>query len=212
MNKKTLIIISTIAVFLIGGSIGYSFYKAMIRSDFSVISDVSCDPETEGPCFVWVCEPDWWTECTGDPDWDIWVYKVTEKQAYDIPYCDPIAKQEGFFAYITEENECDERGLCLESDTAPCETTYCDPEVDGDLCFDETKWDGYLATLRDNLAAACANPLGDYRGAPDFCAIVEGLDASMAEEESVEDESVLPDIPGEEDTAPVEEENNEPEL
>ncbi len=66
-------IVALITLFVILASTAYSYYRLFVQKDLMVSTEVFCDPATEGPCFVWVCEPDWWDECTGDPEEDIWI-------------------------------------------------------------------------------------------------------------------------------------------
>lgn len=87
----------------------------MIKKDYIISSQVDCDPYAEN-CFIWECDPDSDVEgeaCTGDPEMDIWYYKIADRVAANIPLCDP--------------NE-DETCLPFECDIdeADCGETLCD--------------------------------------------------------------------------------------
>lgn len=201
MNKNIKLIFIITAVVMLG-CIGYSAYETFIKKDLLVKSEASCDPATEGPCYVWICEPNWWTECTGDPEEDIWVYKIIEKKAYDMPACEPVVKTEGFFTRIVEIIETCPEQECAQGGT-DCTTVYCDPEIDGE-CYEDAKWDDYVAALRDSVSAACADKVGDYKGSPDYCAIVEGMDQTLLKEETTAEEDT-PDINVDEESPAAEE-------
>jgi len=202
MSKKHITIVALATLFVILASTAYSYYRLFIQKDLMISTEVSCDPETEGPCYVWVCEPDWWTECAGDPDEDIWIYKIVDKMAYDTEECDPVIAQEGFFAYPTEYEYCPEPA-CEETDTGYCETFYCDPETEGEDCYDEAVWDDYVATLRENIEFACNDTYGDYPGV-DYCTVLEDMDALLAEDLSGEEGGAEEDVLIEEDAESVE--------
>lgn len=205
MSKKQIAIVGLITLLVVLGSIVYSGYKLFVQKDIMVSSEVWCDPETEGPCYVWVCEPDWWTPCTGDPEEDIWIYKYVEKQAYDMEPCDPVIAQSGIFAQVDEYEYCPDPE-CTESDKGECTTTYCDPEVDGE-CYEDDLWDDYVATLRENIEAACGDTYGDYAGV-DYCAVLEEMDTAGEEgegEELEEDATEEGTLEGETDTESTDE-------
>lgn len=182
MDRAKLIkIIFAVTGVIISACVGVFAYKVFAQKDVLVSSEAWCDPETEGPCYVWVCEPDWGTECAGDPEEDVWIYKLIEKKAHDMPACEPVVRTKGFFTKVDEIIEPCPEQECIEGDSA-CETIYCDPSI-GEDCYNEEAWDDYVATLRDNLDVACNNGVGDYLNVPDYCALVEQMDAASLEEQ-----------------------------
>lgn len=177
--------IATMVVIL--GAMGYSFYETVIAKETIVLSGASCDPETEGSCYIWVCEPSWWDECSGDPEEDIWTYKMVQKKAADMPACIPGATTEGFLTKVVDVYEPCPEQECAEGDPT-CETIYCDPETEAEYCYDEALWEEYVAALHDGVAAACADKIGDYKGSPDYCTVLEEMDAAAEEDALIEDE------------------------
>lgn len=107
---------------IIAAAMAFTFYLFAIEKDFYVSASVPCDPSTES-CYYWVCEPDYWFDCTGDPEEDIFIYKIVRKKAYDLASCDPVLEQEGFFSELLEEEECP-APVC--EDGEDCEVIYCD--------------------------------------------------------------------------------------
>ena len=205
MNKiKLLFILTAIAIF---GAIAYSFYETVIAKETIVLSGATCDPETEGPCYIWVCEPSWWDECSGDPEEDIWTYKMVQKKAADMPACIPGATTEGFLTKVVDVYEPCPEQECAEGDPT-CEVIYCDPETEAEYCYDETQWEEYVTMLHDGVAAACDDKIGDYKGAPDYCALLEEMDAAAEEDVISEDEAGVAEEKAEEDIT-VEEEITE---
>lgn len=88
----------------------------MMKRDYVIQAQIDCDPETEN-CFIWRCDPmslEEGEECTGVPDNDIWYYKIFNRNAKNIPGCDP--KDENCTAYVCEEGEKD------------CSEELCTPE------------------------------------------------------------------------------------
>lgn len=119
-------IVLTIFVFLVAGSVAAAFRRYMVRNDYVVQTQVECDPESEA-CFVWECDMESLEEgekCTGNPDEDVWYYKLVRKNAQNIPFCDP------------NKEECEEIS-CKEGETG-CSEEFCTPEnvPDGENCND----------------------------------------------------------------------------
>lgn len=209
-NTKIIKIIFGVTGIIILACVGYSAYDKMYKENILVESQVTCDPEIEGPCYVWVCEPSWWDECTGDPEEDLWTYKLIDKKLYDMPDCTPVVETEGFFSHIVNVAESCPEQECAEGDPT-CEVIYCDPETEGEYCYDESAWDEYVSTLYDGVSAACDDNIGDYLNDPDYCAILEEMDAAAMgteEEAGLEEEgALLEDV--DEEGIMVEEEQSE---
>ena len=68
-----------------------TYWRIVIKKNYIVESQIDCDPYTEA-CFIWECDPNSTVEgeaCTGDPENDIWYYKLTQRKASKVPLCDP---------------------------------------------------------------------------------------------------------------------------
>lgn len=191
MNSKVKYLFIATAIVVVG-AVTYSFYETIIKKDIVVLSGATCDPETEGPCYIWVCEPSWWDECSGNPEEDIWAYKMIKKKAIDMPACTPKVQIEGFLTKVVSVDEMCPEQECAEGDPT-CEVIYCDPETDGaDACYDPALWDDYAGMLRDGVVAACADKIGDYKGTPDYCAVLDEMDAAATNEGTAEEEEIEP--------------------
>jgi hypothetical protein len=117
MDKKSKILIVVFAL-LILGSVGATYYRIFVKRDYIISAQTDCDPLEEN-CYVWECDPNATDEsekCTGDPEKDIWYYKIINRKAYNIPLCDPNSE------------EC-EALTCSEGED-DCEMKNCDPEAD----------------------------------------------------------------------------------
>lgn len=111
-------------------SIGATYYRTMIKKDYIISAQIDCDPYTE-KCFVWECDPISTVEgeaCTGDPEMDIWYYKIFQRKAYNVPLCDP--NDESCDAFVCAEGEED------------CGETLCSPEAatEGEICNDPEEY------------------------------------------------------------------------
>lgn len=90
---------------LIAGSMAVTYWRYMVKRDYIIQAQIDCDPETEN-CLVWKCDPTSLVEgeeCTGVPDNDIWYYKILNRNAKNIPNCDP--KDESCTTYQCSEGE-----------------------------------------------------------------------------------------------------------
>lgn len=101
---------------MIALSVAATYWRIMIKKDYIISSQVDCDPYTE-VCFIWECDPVSTVEgekCTGNPENDIWYFKVAQRNAGRIPLCDPD-QDENCQPMKCEENEeeCEEI-LCTE--------------------------------------------------------------------------------------------------
>ncbi len=127
LDRKSKILFAVIAV-LVVGSVAATFWRIVVKRDYIVQAQIDCDPSEEN-CFVWECDPnstDEWEACTGDPEEDIWYYEILNRNAKNIPDCDP--NDEDCTAYICGEDEADcSYELCTE-DNVPEGETCNDPE------------------------------------------------------------------------------------
>ncbi|OGI32457.1 MAG: hypothetical protein A2271_00775 [Candidatus Moranbacteria bacterium RIFOXYA12_FULL_35_19] len=129
MDKKSKIFF-IVFFLLLAGSVAMTYWRIVIRKDYIIESQADCDPETEA-CFVWECDPESIVEgeaCTGDPESDIWYYKIRQRNAGKIPLCDPQT-DETCDPMTCEENEkeCGEI-LCDEETKIEQEVECNDPE------------------------------------------------------------------------------------
>lgn len=162
MDRKSSILI--IVFFLVlAGSIGATYYRVAVARDYTIIGQIDCDPTTE-KCFIYECDPET-EECTGDPEEDTWYYKKINRQAFNIPLCDP--NDENCEALVCPEGEED------------CSETLCSDQTidEGEVCSDP---DEYNATHPEEEEAECEDPSGVEAGGDEEC---ESEDAETGEEE-----------------------------
>lgn len=121
MNRKSKVFFLVFFSIIIG-SMATTYYRYMVVRDYIVQAEAECDPYTE-TCFIYVCDPSADEECTGDPVEDTSYYKIIQRNAKNIPMCDPAAE------------ECD--ALVCPAGEADCEMMMCDPtqELEG-TCSD----------------------------------------------------------------------------
>ena len=86
----------------------YTAYKFLLKKDYLLYAQVSCNPVTES-CFVYECDPEV-EECEEDTSY----FKVIYKKAYLAPTCD------------NEDTECPE--LSCEIGEENCDVVYCSEE------------------------------------------------------------------------------------
>lgn len=143
MIHKTKIFFLIIFCTLLGAA-GVSFAKFYIAKDYFVKTEVECDPESEGPCFVWECDPET-EECAEDPEENIWIYKYINKKANRIAICGQ------------DSEECEEPS-CFPGEK--CEYLYCteDNMEDWEECLDE---DAYLEEMELEVEDESGDELGD---------------------------------------------------
>lgn len=122
-----------LAVFflLIAGSVAFTYYRIMLKKDYLISSQVDCDPYTE-KCFIWNCDSNSTVEgeaCTGDPEIDVWYYKIAKRNASRIPLCNP------------EEDENCQPFLCNPGEQE-CGETLCNAETaaEGEICNDPEEY------------------------------------------------------------------------
>lgn len=107
-------ILLTIFLIVVTFAIGASFYKFFILRDYTIQSQVECDPSVE-VCFVYHCDPAV-EECSGDPVVDTSYYKLLDRNAKNISLCSPT--EEGCVPRVCPEGE------------VGCAITFCDTSVD----------------------------------------------------------------------------------
>ncbi|QQR65170.1 hypothetical protein IPH92_01135 [Candidatus Kaiserbacteria bacterium] len=112
-------------------SVSASYYRFMVLHDYIIQNEVDCDPTYES-CFVWECDSDV-EECTGNPDEDIWYYKIAYRNAKNIPACD------------AGEEACDQF-TCPEGGEAECNEVLCTPATLEEHNIDQA------CTLPENFA------------------------------------------------------------
>lgn len=118
LDRKSKILFAVLAI-LIVGSVAMTFWRYMVKNDYIIESQIDCDPETEN-CFIWKCDPMSLEEgeaCTGIPDNDTWYYKILQKNAKNIPLCDPSDENCDALACPEGEKDCQEI-LCTNEDAA----------------------------------------------------------------------------------------------
>jgi hypothetical protein len=159
---------------LIFGSVFATFYRTVIKKNYTVEAQTDCDPYTQ-KCFVWQCDPASDVEgekCTGDAEKDIWYYKLSRRNASKIPLCDPN-KDENCTPMICDTSEKD------------CEEIFCD---------DETKV-AQEVECRDPVEYTRDNPL-EEETATDETTCAEGdteCEANSATDSSAEEAECAPD-------------------
>lgn len=167
MDKKTKIFF-LIFFLLIIGSVAATYWRIMIKKDYIVESQIDCDPYVEN-CFVWECDPQSSEEgeaCTGDPEEDIWYYKIARRSASRIPLCDPNAKED------------------LSADEVLCDPWTCEvgePDCEETLCDEETAVE-QEAECNDPEQYALENPIEE-----ESIECEEGDEECLAEAESEEE-------------------------
>jgi len=170
IDKKSKILFIIIGL-LIVGSVAVTFWRYMIRRDYIVQAQTDCDPTTEN-CFIWECDPASTVEgeaCTGDPESDIWYYKIIHRNAKNIPNCDP-----------NDEN---------------CTALVCDPgekDCSEELCTDENVPEGESCSdpVQYNIDNPPEEDSSDEECAPDDQECLDAQDSEdSAEEECAPDDA-----------------------
>ncbi len=82
-------------------SVGLAFFRFIVLSDYTIRSQVDCDPYTEA-CFIYQCDPAA-EVCSENPEENISFYKLLDRNARNIPRCNPSS--EGCEALACPENE-----------------------------------------------------------------------------------------------------------
>lgn len=130
MDKKSKILIAVFLI-LILISVGITYWRIMVKRDYVIESQIDCDPYAE-ECFTWECDPESDAEgeaCTGDPEMDVWYYKLARRNAANIPLCDP-EKDETCDPWTCPEGEKDCEQILCDETTAEEQGAECnDPEI-----------------------------------------------------------------------------------
>lgn len=161
MDKKSKILLG-VFLGLIIISVGATYWRIMIQKDYIIESQVDCDPYAEA-CFVWECDPDSDIEgekCTGDPESDIWYFKVAKRNAGKIPLCDP------------NTDEACQPMLC-EPGEKDCEEIFCAEDL-----------------LEAQYASGCVDPVkyAEENPVEEEAEDVDGAEDETVEDESVDEE------------------------
>ena len=142
MDKKSKIFFIIFGL-LIAGSVGVTYWKIMVKRDYVIKAQATCDPYSEN-CFVHVCDPDPNVDgadaCKGNPTDDTWFTKNISRMAYNIPDCDP--NDEACTALICSEGE------------ANCSYELCDTTnvPKGDACNDPVQYTKDNPPVDENAA------------------------------------------------------------
>ena len=135
---------------LIAGSVAATYYRIMIKRDYIISAQQECDPTSEA-CFVSACDPESDEECAALPEKErINYYKTINKNAKNIPVCDPY------------KNECPKELSC-DPGEGECEITLCDANnvPEGEECNDPLKY------LEENPSNSSENSCGEEGDAGD---------------------------------------------
>lgn len=129
LDKKSRLFFLLLAL-VITASVALTYFRYVIANDYTVQAQTDCDPESE-KCFIWKCDPasnEEGEKCTGNPEEDIWYYKIVRRNAKNIPLCNP--NDENCLALVCEENE------------AECEEELCSAEnvPEGESCNDPEQY------------------------------------------------------------------------
>ena len=95
-------------------SVGLSFFRFFVLRDYPIQSQIECDPYTES-CFIYHCDSAV-EECTGDSVADTSYYKLLDRNAHNIPLCNPV------------EESCTPL-ICPDWEEG-CVVTFCDATTD----------------------------------------------------------------------------------
>jgi hypothetical protein len=127
LDRKSKLLFAAIGL-LIAASVAVTYWRYMAKRDYIVQAQTDCDPETEN-CFIWKCDPASDVEgeaCTGDPEKDIWYYKIVRRNAKNIPLCDP--NNEECTALVCSEGEADCSEQLCTAENVPEGETCNDPQ------------------------------------------------------------------------------------
>lgn len=111
-QKKSKLLIA-VFVAIIAISFFIAFLRFFVFREYTIQSQIECDPYNEA-CFIYVCDPTA-EECTGDLVQDTSYYKLINRNAHNVPLCDP------------NEEGCDP--LTCSDGEVGCYETTCDPNL-----------------------------------------------------------------------------------
>jgi hypothetical protein len=107
-------------IILILASVGVTFWRIVIKMDYQIVAEVSCDPAVES-CYHYQPEEcdmsDY--DCLSQPPEEAYDYKLISKTAATIYACEQTEEKLG----------CSEELSCLDGELN-CEYTYCDAETE----------------------------------------------------------------------------------
>lgn len=124
--KRTSKILLVVFATIIALSIAASFYRFFILRDYTIESQIGCDPYSEA-CFIYICDPSA-EECTGDPVADTSYYKLLDRKARYTPLCNP--NDEGCHPLNCEPNEPGCVVKLCDADLAKEENTECTDPIE----------------------------------------------------------------------------------
>lgn len=182
MDKKSKVFF-LVFFLLIVGSIAVTYYRTIVQRDYMIQAESDCDPYTEA-CFIYVCDPEA-EECTGDPVEDTWYYKLIDRNAKNMPLCDP-------------SDESCEVLTCPEGE-ADCTITFCDPTTadEGVECSDPATY-----TLENPIEEEGTEEEGieEESGEEEVTDNIEGAAVATPESDALEGEKTVPNGAGVETT------------
>lgn len=151
MDKKSKILLLAFLV-LVTVVVAFTYYRYMIKRDYVIEAQADCDPYAEA-CFIWQCDPKSSEEgeaCTGDPEEDIWYYKIVKRNAMNVPLCDPndeecdaltcepALEKDCEIILCDEETAIEQETECNDPEEYALENPYeCDPEEDEECVLEE---------------------------------------------------------------------------
>lgn len=108
-------------------SLLFSFYKFYVVRDYMVYGHAECDP-TVSVCFVYECDPES-EECSENPEENVEYYTLIEKNASQIPVCDPHEEDCAPLSCADGEEDC-VITFCSDEALAGEEGAYCSDPID----------------------------------------------------------------------------------
>ena len=166
MDKKNKIFFLVLFLLLFG-TVAANYYRAIIKKDYIVEGQIDCDPASEN-CFFWECDPASEAEeeaCTGDPESDIYYYKLAYRRLFRVPLCN------------SEEDEACAPWACNFNEN-DCGEIFCDENTSIEQEAPCSYWEEYLENNLPDEEEECEE--GD-----EVCA-AEEEDASVCDSESEE--------------------------
>ncbi len=107
-------------ILLILISVGVTFWRIVIKMDYQIVAEVSCDPAVES-CYHYEPEECDMTDydCLSQPPEEAYDYKLISKNAGTVYACEQTEEKLG----CSDELSCQDGEL-------NCEYTYCDAETE----------------------------------------------------------------------------------
>lgn len=112
---------------IIIASVGFNYWRIVVAKNYLIEAEMDCDPMVE-KCFIYTCDPQTETTCTGNPEEDVWYFQKIQRTAANIPLCDPA--DENCKALVCPEGEKD------------CKISFCDEQtkLEGEVCNDPVEY------------------------------------------------------------------------